>query len=68
MNFAEPTTFAAALAAALWIGLLTAISPCPIGTDLGEIGYMARYGQGRGCGPTWLPVLFYSVGVWICCT
>ncbi len=62
MNFAELAPFAAALAAALWLGLLTAISPCPLATNIAAIGYVARFSQGKGRGHMWLPGLLYAFG------
>jgi cytochrome c biogenesis protein CcdA len=55
-------TFAAALAGALWLGLLTAISPCPLATNIAAIGYVARFSQSGGRGRAWLPGLLYAVG------
>ncbi len=55
-------TFAAALAGALWLGLLTAISPCPLATNIAAIGYVARFSQSGRSGHSWLPGLLYAVG------
>lgn len=55
-------TFAAALAGALWLGLLTAISPCPLATNIAAIGYVARFSQSGKAGHSWLPGLLYAVG------
>lgn len=55
-------TIAAALAGALWLGLLTAISPCPLATNIAAIGYVARFSQSGGSGHSWLPGLLYAVG------
>ena len=55
-------TFAAALAGALWLGLLTAISPCPLATNIAAIGYVARFSQSGGRGRAWLPGLLYAIG------
>ena len=62
MNSVEISTFAAALAAALWLGLLTAISPCPLATNIAAIGYVARFSQNGGKGHAWLPGLLYALG------
>jgi cytochrome c-type biogenesis protein len=62
MNAAELAPFVTALAAALWLGLLTAISPCPLATNIAAIGYVARFSQAGGRGRTWLPGLLYSLG------
>lgn len=62
MNPAELAHFVTALAAALWLGLLTAISPCPLATNIAAIGYVARFSQTGGRGRTWLPGLLYSLG------
>ena len=62
MNFADFAPFAAALGAALWLGLLTAISPCPLATNIAAIGYVARFSQGKGHGHTWLPGVLYAFG------
>ena len=62
MNAAEIAPFVTALAAALWLGLLTAISPCPLATNIAAIGYVARFSQAGGRGRTWLPGLLYSLG------
>lgn len=55
-------TFAllSALAAALWLGLLTAVSPCPLATNIAAIGYVARFSQ-RGAGG-WMPGALYAMG------
>jgi len=55
-------TFTAALAGALWLGLLTAISPCPLATNIAAIGYVARFSQSGGRCRAWLPGLLYAVG------
>lgn len=34
--------FAAAVAAALWLGILTSISPCPLATNVAAVSYIAR--------------------------
>lgn len=62
MNAAEAAPLAATLAAALWLGLLTAISPCPLATNIAAIGYVARFSQGGGRGRIWLPGVLYSLG------
>lgn len=62
MSLAESAPFLAALAAALWLGLLTAISPCPLATNIAAIGYVARFSQGNGRGRAWLPGLLYALG------
>jgi cytochrome c-type biogenesis protein len=62
MSFGETAPFLAALAAALWLGLLTAISPCPLATNLAAIGYVARFSQVGGRGRSWLPGLLYALG------
>jgi len=62
MNVTEFAPFAAALGAALWLGLLTAISPCPLATNIAAIGYVARFSQGKGRGRTWLPGVLYASG------
>jgi cytochrome c-type biogenesis protein len=62
MSFAESAPFLAALAAALWLGLLTAISPCPLATNIAAIGYVARFSHGGGRARTWLPGVLYSLG------
>ena len=62
MNTAGLAPFITALAAALWLGLLTAISPCPLATNIAAIGYVARFSQTGGRGRTWLPGLLYSLG------
>jgi len=61
MSPVELTTLAATLAAALWLGLLTAISPCPLATNIAAIGYVARFSQG-GAGRAWLPGVLYALG------
>ena len=35
-------TFAAALGSALWLGLLTAVSPCPLATNIAAISFIGR--------------------------
>jgi cytochrome c-type biogenesis protein len=62
MNANELAPFITALAAALWLGLLTAISPCPLATNIAAIGYVARFSQTGGRGRTWLPGVLYSLG------
>lgn len=62
MSFIELAPFLAAMAAALWLGLLTAISPCPLATNIAAIGYVARFSQGSGRGHAWLPGLLYAFG------
>ena len=62
MNAAELAPFVTSLAAAVWLGLLTAISPCPLATNIAAIGYVARFSQTGGRGRTWLPGLLYSLG------
>jgi len=37
----------AALGTAFWLGLLTAISPCPMATNVAAIGYLARFSGTR---------------------
>ena len=51
-----------ALVAAVWLGLLTAISPCPLATNIAAIGYVGRFSQGGGRLVQWLPGLLYSLG------
>jgi cytochrome c-type biogenesis protein len=62
MSSIEISTFAAALAGALWLGLLTAISPCPLATNIAAIGYVARFSQSGGNGRAWLPGVLYALG------
>lgn len=62
MSLTETAPFLGALAAALWLGLLTAISPCPLATNIAAIGYVARFSQGGGRAQTWLPGVLYSLG------
>lgn len=62
MITAEIPTLLATAGAALWLGLLTAISPCPLATNIAAIGYVARFSHGGGRARTWLPGLLYSVG------
>jgi len=62
MSPGELAPLAAAIAAALWLGVLTALSPCPLATNLAAIGYVARFSQGAAGGHTWLPGLLYSAG------
>lgn len=62
MNFTGSASFMPALAAALWLGVLTAISPCPLATNIAAIGYVARFSQGGGRTRTWLPGILYSLG------
>jgi cytochrome c biogenesis protein CcdA len=62
MNPAELSTFVAALAGALWLGLLTAISPCPLATNIAAIGYVARFSQRGNKNHAWLPGLLYALG------
>lgn len=62
MNAAELAPFVTSLVAAVWLGLLTAISPCPLATNIAAIGYVARFSQTGGRGRTWLPGLLYSLG------
>lgn len=52
----------AALIAALWLGLLTAISPCPLATNIAAIGYVGRFSSSGGRFGQWLPGLLYSIG------
>lgn len=62
MNITELYPFMAVLAAVLWLGLLTAISPCPLATNIAAIGYVVRFSQGSGRWRTWLPGLLYALG------
>lgn len=62
MNFTGSASFMTAQAAALWLGVLTAISPCPLATNIAAIGYVARFSQGGGRTRTWLPGILYSLG------
>lgn len=41
-------TFAALYGGALWLGLLTAVSPCPLATNLAATAYLARRVDSRG--------------------
>lgn len=53
-------SFLAALAAAIWLGLVTSISPCPLATNVAATSFLARRleSQRRGV----LGVLAYAVG------
>lgn len=62
MSAAEFAPLIGALAAALWLGLLTAISPCPLATNIAAIGYVARFSHGGGRARTWLPGVLYALG------
>lgn len=62
MSVGELTPLAATVTAALWLGVLTALSPCPLATNLAAIGYVARFSQGGARGGTWLPGVLYSAG------
>ena len=42
------TTFAALCGGALWLGLLTAVSPCPLATNLAATAYLSRRVDSRG--------------------
>jgi len=37
----------AAIAGALWIGILTSISPCPLATNIAAIAFLSRHGERR---------------------
>ncbi|MCK6445155.1 MAG: aromatic aminobenezylarsenical efflux permease ArsG family transporter [Planctomycetes bacterium] len=37
-----------AVGTAVWLGVLTSISPCPLATNVAAIGYVARFGRSRG--------------------
>jgi cytochrome c biogenesis protein CcdA len=41
------TAFAVAAGTAVWLGVLTSISPCPLATNVAAIGYVARFGESR---------------------
>lgn len=62
MSPGELAPLAAAIAAALWLGVLTALSPCPLATNLAAIGYVARFSKDGAGSHTWLPGLLYSAG------
>jgi cytochrome c-type biogenesis protein len=62
MNAAELAPFLTTMAAAIWLGLLTAISPCPLATNIAAMGYVARFSPGSGRAHAWLPGLLYSLG------
>lgn len=62
MSPGDLAPLAATVTAALWLGVLTALSPCPLATNLAAIGFVARFSQGGAGGHTWLPGLLYSAG------
>jgi hypothetical protein len=46
---AEPTgSLALAAGTALWLGLVTSISPCPLATNVAAIGFLARFSASAG--------------------
>lgn len=55
-----PITFWAALGLAAWLGLLTAISPCPMASNLAALSFVAR--QRGGFWSTALSGLAYALG------
>lgn len=57
---ADPQGIAAAAALAAWLGLLTAISPCPLASNLAALAFIAR--QSRGFAHTALAGLAFALG------
>lgn len=55
-----PVTYWAALGLAAWLGLLTAISPCPMASNLAALSFVAR--QRGGYWSTALSGLAYALG------
>ena len=55
-----PLGFWAAVSLAAWLGLLTAISPCPLASNLAALSFVAR--QRGGYGSTALSGLAYALG------
>ena len=51
-----------AILAALWLGLLSALSPCPLASNIAAIGFVSRVSQDRGFSRNWLPGLLYALG------
>ncbi|MDH7515947.1 MAG: aromatic aminobenezylarsenical efflux permease ArsG family transporter [Bacteroidota bacterium] len=52
--------FAGALLTSLWLGVLTAISPCPLATNIAAIGYVGKtFGHPRGI---LISGLLYTIG------
>jgi cytochrome c biogenesis protein CcdA len=49
-----------ALATALWLGILTSISPCPLATNIAAISFLGR--RMEGARPVLLGGLLYTVG------
>jgi len=62
MSGAEVSALAGTMAAALWLGLLAAISPCPLASNIAAIGYVARFSGGGGWRNAWLPGALYAFG------
>jgi cytochrome c-type biogenesis protein len=54
------TTLIALYGGALWLGLLTAVSPCPLATNLAATAYLARRVESRGRAIT--GTLAYTLG------
>jgi cytochrome c-type biogenesis protein len=52
--------FAGFAAAALWLGILTAISPCPLATNIAAISYIGARSKGKGA--VVLSGVLYSLG------
>ncbi|MBK7644647.1 MAG: sulfite exporter TauE/SafE family protein [Planctomycetes bacterium] len=47
MGTSPATTLLIASGTALWLGLLTSISPCPLATNVAALGYLARFTSSR---------------------
>lgn len=47
MIAAGSTSLLLAAGSALWLGLLTSLSPCPLATNVAALGYLARYTSSR---------------------
>lgn len=62
MNGGDFSALGGTMAAALWLGLLAAISPCPLASNIAAIGYVARFSGGQGWQNTWLPGALYAAG------
>lgn len=47
MSIDPATSWVVASGTALWLGVLTSISPCPLATNVAALSYLTRYGASR---------------------
>lgn len=62
MSGADLSALGGTMAAALWLGLVAAISPCPLASNIAAIGFVARLSGGQGWRNIWLPGALYAFG------